>query len=55
VLSATAIRWHAPKKYQNASASDIVIDVSESMKPVEIHLTWGGGKPFVERVEGGGD
>jgi hypothetical protein len=55
VLSATAIRWHAPKKYQNASTSDIVIDVSDSMQPVEIQLTWDGGKPFVERVQGGGD
>ena len=55
VLSATSIRWHAPKKYGNASSSGIVVDVSESMNPVEIQLTWDGGKPFVERVAGGGD
>jgi hypothetical protein len=55
VLSATATRWHAPKKYNNASTSGIVVDVSESMNPVEIQLTWDGGKPFVERVAGGGD
>jgi hypothetical protein len=55
VLSSTAVRWHAPKKYGNVSTSGIVVEVSESMNPVEIQLTWDGGKPFVERVAGGGD
>jgi hypothetical protein len=55
VIGPTSTRWHAPKKYRNASASGIVVTVEESMKPVAIQLSWDGGKPFVERVAGGGD
>jgi hypothetical protein len=55
VLSPTAKRWHAPKKYNNATTSEIVVEVVESSEPVEIKLTWDGGKPFTERVAGGGD
>jgi hypothetical protein len=55
VLNATSTRWHAPKKYRDAANSGIVVNVDESMDPVQIQLSWDGGKPFIERVQGGGD
>lgn len=55
MLGATSTRWHSPKKYRNARDSGLVVQVDESMEPVTINLSWDGGKPFVERVQGGGD
>lgn len=55
VLNATSTRWHAPKKYREAGNSGLVVNVDESMDPVQIQLSWDGGKPFIERVQGGGD
>ncbi len=55
VLGPTSTRWHAPKKYRNAGNSGLVVSVDEAMDPVQIQLSWDGGKPFIERVEGGGD
>jgi hypothetical protein len=54
-IGPTSTRWHAPKKYRSASASGIVVTVEDNMEPVEIQLSWDGGKPFIERIAGGGD
>ena len=48
-------RWHAPKKYASPLTSGLTLNVIEPTDAAEIHLTWNGGKPFDERVEGGGD
>jgi hypothetical protein len=52
-VSVTARKWHAPPKYASPNGSGIVVDVEEDMAPVEISLTWDGGKPYVERILGG--
>jgi hypothetical protein len=52
-VSVTARKWHAPPKYAEPETSDIVVEVAEDMKPVEITLSWDGGKPYIERIVGG--
>jgi hypothetical protein len=52
-MSVTARKWHAPPKYTEPDTSDIVVEVGEDMNPVEIALTWDGGKPYIERIVGG--
>lgn len=49
-LSGTELKWHAPKKYFRYKSSGIEQEVTESTDSLEIHLTWDGGKPFIERV-----
>jgi hypothetical protein len=55
LINSTTQRWYAPKKYAQAALSELEIDVTEPTDSVEIHLTWDGGKPFDERILGGGD
>jgi hypothetical protein len=52
-ISSTARKWHAPPKYSSPVDAGIVVEVMEDMNPVEINLTWDGGKPFIERMAGG--
>jgi hypothetical protein len=42
-------RWIAPKKYADANSSGLEVEVTEPKNDVKIDLSWGGGKPFVER------
>jgi hypothetical protein len=49
------IRWYAPKKYANGATSGLTLDVSEPTEEAELKLSWEGGKPFDERIAGGGD
>ena len=55
ILDPRTVRWHAPKKYQDANTSGLALDVSNATDSAQITLTWDGGKPFTERVQGGGD
>jgi hypothetical protein len=49
-LSATKVRWHAPKKYNDFATSGLEQDITEPTDSVVINLSWQGGKPFVETV-----
>lgn len=49
-LSATTIKWHAPKKYFRYTISGLEQEITDSTDSLVINLTWDGGKPFVERV-----
>lgn len=55
VVNSTTLRWHTPKEYRESATSGLSIDVTEPTNDLEIQLTWNGGKPFTERVAGGGD
>ncbi len=45
-------RWHAPKKYANYATSGIKQVVDGPTNSMTIELTWDGGKPFIETVDG---
>jgi hypothetical protein len=53
-LNAAELKWLAPKKYADQAQSDVEILVDKPIDNVEVKLTWGGGRPFVER-HGSGD
>lgn len=55
VLSQTAIRWYSPKKYADFLTSGLEVDVTVPTDTLKIHLTWNGGKPFVEKVDMGSE
>ena len=48
VLSATEIRWHAPKKYADINTSGLTTEITEATDSLKIELTWDGGEPFIE-------
>jgi hypothetical protein len=51
-LSGEAMKWHAPKKYADASTSKLTITITGPTNDLKIELKWDkGGKPFVEKVE----
>jgi hypothetical protein len=50
-LSSTEILWHAPKKYASFRFSPLTQEVTEATDSMVINLSWGGGKPFKERVK----
>ena len=52
-INATTMLWHSPPKYSEAARSELFTEVVEGGGPVTIELTWGGGKPFKERISGG--
>ena len=54
-LNATTKKWLAPKKYCGPGSSGLAVEVTDATDDVEIQLSWDGGKPFVERIQGGGD
>ncbi len=44
------VRWHAPKKYADASSSGLEQEITGPTDSVKIELTWGGVKgPITER------
>lgn len=55
ILSQTAVRWYAPKKYSSFLTSGLEVEVTEPTDSLEIHLTWDGGKPFLEKVSLGSE
>ncbi len=52
-LGPTRIRWHAPKKYADFKTSGLTQEITGPDNALVIHLTWAGGKPFVEDLGGG--
>ena len=50
-LSATQLKWHAPKKYFRYRTSELTQEITGPTDSLVINLTWDGGKPFVERVK----
>jgi hypothetical protein len=55
MLSANTVRWLAPKKYTSADTSGLQFEITGPTDSAEINLSWEGGKPFDERIAGGGD
>jgi len=53
-LSQNAKRWHAPKKYADATTSGLGQEVTGPTDSLVINLTWDGKAPYVERVESEG-
>jgi hypothetical protein len=54
-INRQTVRWFAPKKYASGAKSGLTIDVSGPTDSAVIQLSWEGGKPFDERIVGGGD
>ncbi len=54
-LSQSSKRWHAPKKYADATTSGLSQEVSGPTDSLVINLTWDGKAPYVEKVEAEGD
>lgn len=54
-LDPTHKHWNVPKKYANLSTSGLTITVDGPNDAVVINLSWDGGKPFVETIQGGGE
>lgn len=55
MINQQTMRWYAPKKYAGADTSGLEFEVTEPTDEAEIKLSWEGGKPFDERIAGGGD
>jgi hypothetical protein len=51
-VKGNALLWHAPKKYSNMDTSELQVEVTGPTDNVEINLTWDGGKPFKEYLDG---
>ena len=51
-ISPRKVKWHAPKKYASPKTSGLTISADGSADLLTIELSWGGGKPFVEVIEG---
>ena len=54
LINNTTQRWYAPKKYAQPSTSGLEFVVTDETDEANIDLTWAGGKPFDERIIGGG-
>lgn len=48
-IGETAAKWHAPKKYKDATTSGLTATVDGPRDDLNFELTWEGGKPFVEK------
>ena len=48
-MGPAAKKWHAPKSYMDTATAGITVDIAGPTKDVKIELTWGDGKPFIER------
>lgn len=51
-LGPQAQKWHAPKRYADPATSDLSVTIDGPTEDLLLELTWGGGKPFVERFVG---
>lgn len=47
-------QWYAPKKYSDAGSSGLTLTIDGPTDAAKIQLTWEGGHPFAEAIEGGG-
>ena len=45
--------WRVPKKYASLTTSGLSVSVDGPTDAIVINLTWDGGKPFVETIQGG--
>jgi hypothetical protein len=48
MVKPTLMRWHAPKKYQDRTTSELSQEITGPTDNVVINLSWEGGKPFDE-------
>jgi hypothetical protein len=53
-LSATQMRWYAPKKYTSCGTSGLEEKIDGPTDSVVIKLSWEGGAPYVETVSNEG-
>lgn len=53
-LSATQMRWHAPKKYTSCGTSGLEQKIDGPTDSVVLKLSWEGGAPYVETVSSEG-
>lgn len=53
-ISKTQTKWHAPPKYADFTTSGLTYDVTGPIDNATINITWAGGKPFIEIIEGAG-
>lgn len=51
----TTVKWLTPRKYQDATTSELTVDVQEPIEDWKIELTWDGEQPYVEQTYSGGD
>ena len=51
----TAIKWLTPQKYQDATTSELTVEVTKPMENWELQLTWNGEAPFIEQTSATGD
>jgi hypothetical protein len=51
-VQGAALLWHAPKKYCDMDTSRLEVEITGPTDNVEINLTWDGGKPFKEYLDG---
>ena len=55
-LNAAELKWLAPKKYADHTQSGVEVVVDKPIDDMELHLTWNGAKPFIEKNgDGSGD
>jgi hypothetical protein len=51
-ISSTKILWHAPKKYLDPKTSGLTQEILGENNQVVIHLSWEGGREFIENTDG---
>jgi hypothetical protein len=54
-MGSNAVKWHAPKKYQDTTTSGLTVEITEPTESLVINISWEGGKPFIERFEDEGE
>lgn len=47
------LRWHAPKIYTNPKTSGKTVTIDGPTDSLTIELSWQGGRPFLENIDGG--
>lgn len=50
IISEGVQKWHAPKKYADERTSELEFTIKSASDDIQIDLTWGGSKPFIERL-----
>jgi len=45
--------WRVPKKYASLTTSGLSVSVDGPTDAIVVNLSWDGGKPFVETIQGG--
>jgi len=52
-MNPNTMKWLAPKAYANHHTSGLQYTIDRKTDDLKIELSWNGGKPFIERYEGG--